>query len=513
MSSSKFKAINCLPRYCELAMMRQRVAKIILITLIGTTLLTLLLLPYLINGLWYDDSLNSQIWGLIKRAHTDWWSFSMCVTKAWLWGNGRILFYWPVLYGFFYLIRDARLVRIADVFLLVMHITSVVYLLRCIKIPWRSIGMFVLLLIPLFQMRDFHDPIAGYATMYQVLGLMITFAMIFLVKWRQTDNVGYLLASTLVVTFSLSFYELNVIYVPIALTMIYLAPNPRRLRNLIIVIVPFLLFALAELYVKHHASGSYPGSEFGSVLVAPLTYIQQLIATLPGSAYLLRLHHHYSFKQLFLDFLTNKTAWMIIILYFISYIFLAKQIKKQSIKTLSRGVIMTAAAFILLPAALIAISARYQAEVTWGNGYLPVYYQYFGLAFLSMVILERFLHKHSQSALIKLGLALAIGAALNWTVNMYRVKCVDTEIAEPRNSLVLAMKSGLLDRVQNGDIIEITDQPVFINGNLIYQIIQKEVYIPNEVAIAGWFTPETRVGAKHYRLLRNNKMWYLETVL
>jgi hypothetical protein len=97
----------------------------------------------------------------------------------------------------------------------------------------------------------------------------------------------------------------------------------------------------------------------------------------------------------------------------------------------------------------------------------------------------------------------AVYAALNWTVNLRQVDYLDGIFAEPRSSLVAALKNGLLDPVRDGDVVEIVNSPIFINGNLIYQVIQKRVATPNETASAKYFQSEPSASAKAYRLYRD----------
>jgi hypothetical protein len=116
---------------------------------------------------------------------------------------------------------------------------------------------------------------------------------------------------------------------------------------------------------------------------------------------------------------------------------------------------------------------------------------------------------------VLLGPIFAIYLASNWVVNMHLVQCLDARYDEPRNSLVSALKAGLLDPVRDGDVVEIVDQPIFINGNLIYQTIRKNVSIPNEAAITPWFESKPRQDANRYRLRRDcgsDNAWRLDAI-
>ena len=460
-----------------------------------------LLVPYAMNGLWFDDSLNSQIWGFVNRFHSTVWEFSVRVTKAWLFGSGRILFCWQWIYGFFYAVKEPRLIRLADVSFVLAHLGCVVYLLRQVRVPWPTIGIFLLFLVSLFQIRDTHDPIAAYATFCQGLGIAITLALILLVKWRATGSVGYLVASVSIAMCSMLCYELNAIYMPICVIAIATSTHGKRLRSLAIVLVPFALFVAADLYVKHGATHPYVGSTFGTLSAIPSTYMKQLIAMLPGSFYLLRAQPDYPVSELVGDALGSKIAWAIAVLSLVSYVLLVKR-QSDSSSGASRGLLVTAVAFVLLPPALIAISARYQTELVWGNAHLPVYYEYFGLALLGAVASARIFRGPRAAVLAIVAPIFAVYVASNWIVNMRQVASLDT-FAEPRNSFVSALKAGLLDSVEDGDIVAITNQPVFINGNLIYQTIGKNLSIPNEEAISYWFESKPRRSANHYRLYRD----------
>lgn len=473
--------------------------------LVGTaliSLLSLLLLPYARNGLWFDDSLNSQTWGMVNRFQVGLWEFSTQVSKVWFTEYGRILLCWPAIYGFFYAIRDARLIRIADVALVIAHIGTVVHLLRRVRVSWQTISVFLMLLVSLFQIRYGDDPIAAYATFCQALGIAMTVALILLTRWQQTGGVRYLIASAVIATLSMLCYELNAIYVPIAVIAITMTTHGKRMRNLAIVLVPFLLFVVVNLYVKHKAQHPYAGSAFGSLGAVPTAYLKQLVATLPGSFYFLRAQPDYPLSQLIHAVVGSKIAWVIIGLSLICCTFFAKRSGQES-SNVPRGLIFAAAAFIFLPPALIAISAKYQTQLAWGDAHLPVYYQYFGLAFLGAAALSKIVRWNVLWTLKIMAPVFAIYVASNWVVNMRQVTHLDAAYAEPRNSLVSSLKSGLLDPVRDGDVVEIVGQPIFINGNLIFQTIGKNISIPNEAAIAGWFESKPRSDANHYRLYRD----------
>lgn len=472
-----------------------------LCTALCTAFIAVLMFPYAKNGLWFDDALNSQMWGMLNRFDVGIWDFSVRVSKVWFYEAGRILLCWPVLYGFFYVTREPEVVRLAAVLLVLIHVGLVVRLLREVRIPWPTVGAFVLFLVPLFQIRANDDPIAAYASFCQLLGIALSVALLLLVRWWNTGATWYLVTSIGLVMVSLLGYELNVVFIPICMGTILLSRHPHRVRNLAMLLVPFFLFVVINLYAKHGASQPYQGSTFGALSAVPMSYLKQLSAAIPGSFYLFRAQTEFPMASLVGVAVRNPIAWLTAALALASFSMVAR---RHSVipRRVPFGALATAAAFLLVPPVLISISARYQSFIGWGDAHLPVYYQYFGLAFLCASAFGWAYRKYKLPTLWIAGPLFAAYSALNLIVNLHQVDYLDAIFAEPRSSLVAALRHGLMDPVQDGDLVEIVNAPIFINGNLIYQTVQKRVATPNEAASIKYFQSLPRPSAKSYRLDR-----------
>lgn len=464
-------------------------------------LFAIVLFPYAKNGFWTDDALNSQTWGMVNRFHISVWDFSYRVSRAWLVGSGRVLIPWPAIYSFFYALRDVLAVRLADMAMFIGHIGVTVLLLKRLGTSWRTVGLFVLALIALLQIRDSRDPLAAFAGFSQGIGILLTLSFLLLHKWHEAKDVRWLVASSLLATLTMTFYEINAVYMPIAIVAVLASGHPKVLRDVAIVVVPFAIFMAANVYVKHIASNPYAGSAIGQLGAVPDTFLKQLFATLPGSFYALMGRHQYPLSELFGAAITSWLAWCVMFLWSAMAILLLRSGTTK--KTAQRVTVFAAWMLLLVPPVMIAISSGYQLSLVWGAGHVPVYYQCFGLAFLVAVAVER-LSSRIASRLVMLFVPfVGIGVALTWMMNMHQSALYDTSFREPRDSLVSALQQGLFDVVRDGDVVRIDDQPIFINGNLIYQTIGKNVSIPNEVAIAGWFENPPRPDAKLYRLFRD----------
>lgn len=475
---------------------------------IFTALIAIILLPYSINGFWADDALNSQTWGMVNRFDSSVMEFSNSVIRAWLEKYGRILLPWPFIYSFFYILKSELAVRLADMLMFITHVSLTILLLRKISTPWRTIALFVLALLALLQIRDSIDPLAAFAGFSQSVGILLILSLLMLHKWHESKSVGWLAISSLTAALSLTFYEINSVYVPIAVVTILASNRSRKIRDISIVIVPFLAFMAASLYVKQASLPLYAGSQVGSLGAVPATFFKQLFATLPGSFYVSVGKHEFLPRELFMAASTSQLAWGVMILWsVIAIVALRSKHTKSPVRLLP---VFAALMLLIVPAVLISISAKYQLSLTWGYAHIPVYYQYFGLAFLLAASIDRI----AQGRIAKLAMVCVplagLGVALNWTMNMHQSAKWDLVLREPRDSLVRAMQNGIFDEVRDGDIVLLDGQPMHINGNLIYQTIEKNFSIPNETAIAGWFESPPRADAKVYRLVRDqaeNNQW------
>ncbi|WP_069267670.1 hypothetical protein [Paraburkholderia nodosa] len=467
---------------------------------LGLILTGVLMLPYAQNGFWFDDSLNSQTWGLINRFHSDVWSFSVTVVYAWLTEYGRILFCWPALYGFFYLVRDVLAVRLIDISLLLVHVGLTVVLLRRVGVRWHVVGFFLLFLMPLFQIRNGDDPIAAYATFSQVLGILLSVSLLLLQRWHETERTWLLIASTTVAIASMLCYEVNVIYVPIALIAV-VSRTRKRMSNGYIVLAPFFCFVFADLILKRSATNAYDGSRVGSFSAIPLAYFKQLVGALPGSFYALSGRDAVAPSSLLQLVMHSKLAWIAGCVWILLFMALANA--KRPRQSLPQSTLLGASVFLFITPVLIAVSSKYQSSLNWGSAHLPVYYEYFGLAILAATLIDRLLPAHRVVWALLLAIPSGVYVGANWEMNMHQSAYFDAIYREPRDSFVSALHSGLLDNVRDGDVVQFENQPIFINGNLVYQTVQKRLVVENEGATAGWFQANPRRDARRYRIWRD----------
>lgn len=478
---------------------------LVLVALVSFALL--MLAPYARNGLWFDDAINSQAWAIVHRFETSVWQLSWAVSQVWIERAGRLLLVWPMLYGFFYATRDTLAIRLADLALLALHIGAVLWLLRRLGFTARRLGLYLLVLLALFQIRAGDDPIGAYASFCQVLGLLMTIALLLLERWWRSGATSMLLASIMVAALSLLMYELNLIYLPLAAVVILRAPYAGKARKLLLLALPFCAFVFASLVVKQRATQLYPGAALGDVAGILPTYLKQLVATLPGSFYALAGWEALRPAALAWRVATTPAFLAAGVLAVVCWaLLLGRYQRVGQAHAASSSIGWGALGLLLMAPSLIAISARYQTGLSWGQAHLPVYYQYFALAALVAMALDQ---PRLRGALVWLAPVFGAYVAANLAMNQYQADWLDRAFREPRESFVSAAKAGLLREMRDGDAVELgPGVPVFVDGNLIFDSTGLRVAVPDEPATALYFSARIRTDGRCFLLDRDNAAPY-----
>jgi len=117
------------------------------------------------------------------------------------------------------------------------------------------------------------------------------------------------------------------------------------------------------------------------------------------------------------------------------------------------GCAWAGALVVVLPALPIALTVKYQRELAWGLGYLPVFFEYFGVALLgsalTTILLSRFPAARLRSALC---VAVALVATMTQATNVRLVREGVTSRAA-RAALERQLTGGLLADVRNGQAV------------------------------------------------------------
>lgn len=485
------------------------------LTVIALCSVMLMLVPYATNGLWADDALNSQLYFGLERLNRGLFEFSAMVFDRWLTQYGRLMAGFFYSYPLFYIFHEVTALRLASCFAVIgsVIIWSIVLgragVSRILLIAW------VVLVVGLFQINGVNsDPVGGFAFHYPILSLQLSICVLLLLwsleKQSQINRILICLSVWFVFMFS---YEMNFIFIPMAFILIWNRFGSKARSWYVLLGLYSVLYLLLLILVKLMAGGAYgeyAGAKPNINLSVFLAYFKQLSGSLPASAYFLNLRGSFGLADLVAASSRSAIAWAVLVG---SFWVLHTSTKYQVVQRIPRGNlregVLLSACMLFLPPIFIAISAGYQSMVKWGAPIIPVYYQWFGLAFFAALLLSwvsqfRWLH-------IILVLSLSIYMALNVTANFRTAEALDVYFKLPRQALRGFGENSGFSLLKNGDVVVIgRNVPHYVNANIIFEVSGLSVYVPSDDHT--WFPEFPATDASSYELTYENRVYSLNKI-
>lgn len=239
---------------------------------------------------------------------------------------------------------------------------------------WKAGLAYIAIILGLIQLRTPHDGVIGFAALVPLtMGLTIA-AMVILVSRR---GMGWITLGAFFYSFALVTYETVFVFAPI---MVAIVVRVRRawLPALAIAIPAFVqLGIVAILRVWMHppiTSGYTVNLEPLSVLA---TFGKQVFAALPLS--------QWAFSANVVPTISGGSIAVGLLVAGMPTFLSVASLGRSPIRAGRMEVILIAALGVwmwLSSSALIAITWRWQVELSWGQGYLSVIYGYFGVGLL-----------------------------------------------------------------------------------------------------------------------------------
>lgn len=344
----------------------------------------------------------------------------------------------------------------------------------------RSFSLLVMAVVPMcMQVRAYHDPLVAYHLLMQVLLLFLLFTAMALRRFLEKKRAVWLLVSLAVYTIGLMTYE--VFYISIFflcfLVFFYEAESVRKafcwrnIKRTFFIMLPYALIMAGlfflSLRVKQKYGVSYDGIQaVFSLKKILLTAAKQIVAAAPLSYRLLcneQMGHMFHWNPLTI----LKTAKLQDFAAAFVLAAAAFPLLRKPWKLKNKGSLLGMALTLLLaPAALIGVSSKYQRELIWGIGHIPVYLEYFGITVLGVLLagwlLDR-LKKEKQRRLAAVFCSLALGFALLVQIQDNRavVEGMNNANLYCREMLDKSIEEGVFSKLEDGSILVVENEPVY----------------------------------------------------
>lgn len=419
----------------------------------------LILSPILFSDYFGDDIYNFQVHGAVPAYYDSVYDLTVFYFKKWVFEQGR--FFPGAFYAYyvFWLFDNVVSYKIFLVVCILINIIAFSYLVYMLTKNIKLVFLFSITVLLLFQFKYYHDSFLSFHGLIQLVFLYVTIALIFLIKFFEKKNKYYLVLSTLFYTFSLLTYEISFSFLLIFIIIIFVYSENLKTKivNFIIFILPYVAIFSLNIYIRHIGvanEGAYSiNFNFMTILK---TYIFQISSTLPLS---------YIFKDV--------NVWLKLLFAFIFMLFLFISFKRISKNKDERVMYLIGFALIFLTPILITLSPKYQSEIRFGVGYIPVYIQYFGLG----ILIATFISSLNNLFYKNLGyLALIVIGIIHLKSNINVVKNVNDIIENKRKILAIALD-------KNKNIFNDNDNVCFNGENQIHSKEYLNIYVNKKLNV------------------------------
>ena len=407
-----------------------------------------------------DDSYNTQIAGRMIDDSVSLPEIMWSQTRDWFFNYKRILLSYVFIFPVFYYFDSylyVKAITIGFVFLSIALFYKFFYSTIKNK-PFIFLVSFILLIS--IQLRNWHDPILIFPShLLPYLTVIFFLSLLAFDKYLKNNKLIFLFLSLFLFAWSIGSYEINIVLTPLFLLLCFLhKPNfifavKKSFGHILIVFSYLIFYLIAALSFPTEPTNAYPTfSSFNFLLFAKAALIQ-FTSAFPFS-YLYANYDSIKINLFFLDY---------IVLFFSTIILFQSLIKLGNYEIEKRKfnfLIFSSLILFIFPVIPAALSSHQKEIISsgFGYGYITVYYQYFGFAIASSLLIYKFSNiltnlYTKRIFFIFLSIILASFLILNTSANKF--VALQTNIAHkfPQELQSLSISKGLMNEVDSDDYL------------------------------------------------------------
>jgi hypothetical protein len=491
----------------------------------------LVLWPVLGTGLYGDDASDANLNGAIAFRQKPWNAFALSMIASWVHDNGR---FFPAYvfekFAVFHVLTDVEAYKL---FLLALTIADLlVFLLFVRALAGTALASLATLIAALsLQMRGYHDALYAYNGMVQIMFLVLIASL-----WCWRANLlgrgrAFGIAALALYVLNALTYEFSYLFFPL-----YAAIAPRGGRGSALrAALPFaaitLAFAIVSAVLRRRATLLGAGSAYAfgpDPAQYALTLARQLAAALPLSYFLWNPSRIFpppahAFDESATYHVSGFVAGMVALGAFIVLQRFARERRTAPSGDRRLMLSLLGAGLWVLPGVLMSLSVKYQRELQWGIGYLPVTIECFGFALVATLavgaLLEAVAPRWRVAVLVVLAAAFGLTAAVTRADNQ-RLALELAPWRESRDVVAAAMRVGIASRIPTGATLFVESNlpwlcfaddgcPDYLDGRyFVYETARKWL------DLRPWRAPSAPTGGPDYLLqyARNGPLAFAGTV-
>ena len=354
-------------------------------------------------------------------------------------------------YVTYYLTQNVLIIKIITLCLIASNIYLFYSVIKSIS-KSRDLALLSATFIPfLFQVRPWHDPIIAFTFMFPFMFFLIFLSLSIFLNFLKKPNYIKLFFSFFFYLLACFIYEIPYFISPIFTLAAY--NYQKNFFKAVKSSLPYWLLALVLVCIIYYRKEFTTAVNWRTDINIQgqfwLAFSKQLLSSLPFS--FMTLSHTYEFKY----------SWSDLPLLFAFPFLLYKIFSSINLKKLPKSVYLNLTFIglflLIIPAAITAMSGHQQGlvDIDYGFGYLPVYFQYFGIAIIFGILVNKyathiFSNKKRILVLVIISTSLLI---LNYGSNKDHSLSSNVVFKYPRALLEASVEAGLMDKVSENDLI------------------------------------------------------------
>jgi hypothetical protein len=411
------------------------------------------LYPYAISGFYFDDIYNSLISGRIKYEEVTLSGFIASQFQQWF-AVGRFFPVAIIVVSYVWDVCDT-LLKYRAIHLAFIGLNGLTFFLLVKKISGdlRIAGFTIFVLPMLFQFNPRWDGITSFGPLNQLAFLLVTCSCLSLIKYLDQGKKLFLVLALVLEFLALSTYEVAIVIVPVQILICFLwkqklekLTKPAVISTLLVALIYgsicLLLIAMRSssydgIKVSHHPSVTTFFDQFLSAL--PLSFLENKVLPIDIN---------------FEIFIGLSAIYFFLYLLFNGALSRLDNVDKKCIPNKNILLILIGIFFACVPPFLLALSSRYQTIVSYGDPYIIVYFQYWGIALLFAICVNYLRTRFSvQFFIIPFFLLVSAISGLTTAVNISRVEQKNIDFLSPRKELKAAVDMGFMEKVKSSDAL------------------------------------------------------------
>ena len=325
----------------------------------------------------------------------------------------------------------------------------------------------------------YHDPFTSLHAMYPLLAVFIFLSISYFVQYLKNGKTSTLVCSVLMTVLATLQSEIGFVLYPALIVLLINDSRPTSFR--IKAFLPFIILLGINtgmfVFLRRNSSHMYSGvqTNLDPAKMFEVAYFQLISAVpLTGFAYMSNIGGFFA-----REFSKTYPFLILSVIIIISIIKSSNPVKYDKLDTLKRrNILGLGVVLLILPACILMMSKKYQGELDYGRGYLPVYIQDFGLVLLLLVFFDFLFKKlkNRKEIVLTIGFSLAfLVGQLTFMRNDYLIDQMNFERSTPSDFLYKSLKNGILNSCEKGSMI-VLGSNYFYPTPVYYQTIVDNFY-------------------------------------